>query len=170
MKIALSLGGNLGNPKESFWEAVSKLKESGLSNINTSSIYTTKPIGCAPGTPDFLNAVITGSWTGTPSSLFNQCKLIEVSLGRPSDHPRWSSRTIDLDIIFYGQEIMTTPDLTIPHKEAYNRLFVLIPLAEIAGDWLFPGKQVTVSQVLKQFEKDKEYSEIYQHKAPFFSE
>lgn len=159
-KIVLSLGGNQGDVVETFHQAVDWLKDGGLNEINISSFYRTPPIGCKPGTPDFINGAVSGIWPSTLHELFHLCKNLEEKAGRHRNHLPYASRTLDLDIIFFGDLVYMSSELTIPHPEALNRLFVLIPLAEVAGDWIFPGKSIKVKKVLKPFEKQPGYMEI----------
>ena len=147
VRIALSLGGNLGDVAASFDVAVDTLGQSGLCEICRSSLYVTRPVDCVPGTPDFLNAALTGYWEGTPEELLYLCKKLEEESGRPLKHARNASRTLDLDIILFGDRIVETPALTIPHPELKNRLFVLDPLVEIAPEWRCPGTDFTLSEL-----------------------
>jgi 2-amino-4-hydroxy-6-hydroxymethyldihydropteridine diphosphokinase len=148
-KVILSLGGNQGDIKKNFEQAVVSLENGGLRSIVQSPLYCTAPVGCAEGTPDFINGALSGIWEGSLDSLFNLCKDIEVKAGRPLNHQRYASRTLDLDIIFFGDLIYSDKKLTIPHREALNRFFVLIPMADIAGAWLFPGQNgLTVKGIL----------------------
>ncbi len=158
--IALSLGGNLGDVSATFKSAAADLAQAGVTDIKLSSFYRTAPVGCVPGTPDFINAALTGNWTGSVEELHELCRSLEVKNGRPRDHEAYASRTLDVDIVFFGSEKINTADLTIPHKEASNRLFVLVPLADIAGDWTFPGTDSSVNDVLKPFKKTDEFKEL----------
>lgn len=158
--IALSLGGNLGDVSATFRSAANDLALAGVTDIKLSSFFRTAPVGCAPGTPDFINAALTGNWSGSVEELHELCRLLEVKNGRPRDHESYVSRTLDIDIVFFGSEIINTPDLTIPHKEASNRLFVLVPLAEVAGDWFFPGTGSTVNDVLDPFRNSDEFKAL----------
>ncbi len=151
IRIALSLGGNLGDVASAFDSAIIALAEEGLCDIRRSSIYKTAPVDCAPGTPDFLNMAIAGDWYGTPEELFELCKELEVRAGRPAKHARNASRTLDLDIILFGDLILDMPHLKIPHIELKNRLFVLEPLTEIAPNWKYPGTDTTLKMLLEHF-------------------
>ncbi len=137
--VALSLGGNLGDVEASFRRALTKLAERGFSLEKASSLYRTAPVGCEEGAPDFWNAAATGRWKGSPQELLAVCKELEREAGRPGEHPRWHSRTLDIDIVLFGDLELSSPSLRIPHPEARLRGFVLEPLAEIAGSWAFPG-------------------------------
>lgn len=159
-EVALSLGGNTGNVPMSFRKALNKLQNGGLCEVRISSLYRTAPVGCAKGTPDFINAVVTGKWNSSLDSLHNLCLKIEVEEGRPTDHVKYASRTLDLDIVFFGDMVYSDSKITVPHREAKKRLFVLIPLAEIAGGRIFPGETVTVAEILKKHSATAEYENI----------
>ena len=93
----------------------------------------------APGTPAFLNGALSGLWSGTAEELLLLCQKIEAENGRPPDHAHYVSRTLDLDIILFGRQIIREPALTIPHPLAVHRSFVMTPLREIEpemADWL----------------------------------
>ncbi len=147
-KIAVALGGNLGNSKEIFSTAINMLAENGVKNIRLSSLARSKPENCPAGSPDFTNAALTGQWAASPQKLLELCRQIEIAAGRPENHGFNTPRTLDLDIILFGNEIINTEVLQIPHPRASKRLFVLKPLAEIAPDWIFPDSGKTVEQVL----------------------
>jgi 2-amino-4-hydroxy-6-hydroxymethyldihydropteridine diphosphokinase len=164
--VALSLGGNTGDVPSAFRRALKKLQDGGLCEIRISSLYRTAPVGCEKGTPDFINAAVTGKWNGSPDSLHNLCLKIEVEEGRAADHVKYASRTLDLDIIFFGDMVHADSKITIPHREAKKRLFVLIPLAEIAGNRIFPGEKYTVAKLLKKQEATAEYGSIMRTRFP----
>jgi 2-amino-4-hydroxy-6-hydroxymethyldihydropteridine diphosphokinase len=103
---------------------------------------------------------MTGIWGESLHELFETCKSIEVKAGRPEGHPRYASRPLDIDIIFFGNLVYHDKILTIPHREASERLFVLIPLADVASDWIFPGKDITVAQMLNARKNSPEYEKI----------
>jgi len=156
-KVALALGGNIGNVKDTFNKAIAKLANGGVCDIRKSSLITTAPVDCIPGTKEFTNAAITGVWNGSLVELFQLCQEIEEKLGRSNNHLRGESRTIDIDIILFGNLIHKDNQLEIPHKEAKNRYFVLFPLSEIAGDWTFPKNGVSVRELMNDLmgSKDK---------------
>ncbi len=141
---ALSLGGNQGDVPLTFRRAVKSLADAGLRNVDVSSLYRTAPVGCVPGTPDFVNAALAGQWPGRLEQLLCLCKELEVAAGRPADHAPCGNRTLDLDIVFFGDLIQRDRRLAIPHPEAARRLFVLVPLAEIIPEYQFPDLGRTV--------------------------
>lgn len=139
-KIALALGGNIGSTEELFQQAVSLLTRNGVENIRLSPIIVTQPVDCPPGTPLFKNAALTATWNGSPQELLQLCQSIEIALGRPKEHGRNQSRTVDIDIITFDKQEINSPDLIIPHPRAAQRRFVLEPLAAIAPEWLIGKK------------------------------
>jgi len=149
IKTALALGGNLGDVAGAFRTAAQKLEAAGMINIKLSSFYRTAPVGCAPGTPDFLNAALTGDWTGSAEELLAVCRQIERESGRAAIHGINTPRTLDLDIILFGDRIINSDTLHIPHPRAPQRFFVIAPLAEIAPEMIFPDLKEKVSDIFK---------------------
>ncbi len=143
LTVAIGLGANLGNPAQAISEAVNRLREKGLRHIKTSSLYRTIPIDCKPGTPDFINAALTGIWPGPPPALLETCQEIEQEMGRPAEHAKDEARIIDLDLLIIKHCEINQAALKIPHPRLLQRLFVLIPLAEIAGEWMLNIDQTT---------------------------
>ena len=135
MQVYLGLGSNLGD-RQATMEKALKLLNDTLQIELVSSIYETEPVGYVEQ-PLFLNAVCRGQTELGPLQLLSLVKGIEASLGRVSSFPN-APRVIDLDIIFFGDMTMQTPELTIPHPRLEERAFVLIPLLEIAPDLCHP--------------------------------
>ena len=153
----IGLGSNLDNPKQQVIEALNALdKIPNTALLKHSSLYRSDPVG-PPGQPDYINAVAALSTHLEPERLLDELQAIE------QDHQRirkihWGPRTLDLDIILFGSQIIMTDRLTIPHPYAHERSFVLWPLAEIAPEDLqFPnGNTLThllVSNPLGTLEK-----------------
>lgn len=166
VNTALSLGGNQGDVISAFKKAKIALEDAGMTSVRTSSLYKTSPVGCAEGTPDFINAALSGVWHDTLESLFTLTKKLEVLSGRPENHTPNSDRTLDIDIIFFGQFQVISSSLTIPHPETLNRLFVLVPLEEAAGDWIYPGKNITVSKLLDSFRNTEDFELFNKSRLP----
>jgi len=131
--VVIALGSNLDEPHQQLKSAKDFLTTLSISDINSSSIYRSEPVG--PSEQDFLNAVIRIETDLNPSALFKKLKKQEKKQGRPSRYPKWTARTIDLDIIAYDDLVLETDTLIIPHAEYKNRLFVLLPLKEVFPDW-----------------------------------
>jgi len=133
-EIAIALGSNLGNRAENLKKAALLLASGGVDKLRLSAFVETAPVGCAPGTPEFLNAAAVGGWNGTPEALLELCQRIERELGRPAAHGVNTPRPVDLDIVLFGDLEIDSPRLTIPHPRAAQRDFVKIPLASIAPE------------------------------------
>ena len=147
--VAIMLGGNLGDTEKFFDDAVAGLTAGGFRVTGRSAICRSAPVDCVPGTPDFADQALTGSWSGTPEELLALCQNLERAAGRPAKHSSRESRTLDCDIIIFGDVVSDAPFLTLPHPRAKLRRFVLEPLAEIAPDWRFPDSGTTVLQELQ---------------------
>ena len=147
------MGGNIGDPAAAFALAAKKLAAGGMTGIRMSRCFRTEPVDCAPGTPVFQNAALTGEWHGSPEALLKLCQTIEQEAGRPANHGFHTSRPLDLDIILLGERRISTPALTVPHPRAKERRFVLDALAEIAGNWTFPDDGISVKTALERLKK-----------------
>lgn len=148
--IALALGGNDGDVRANFKNAVSALAEAGIRDITMSPVRVTAPVDCPPGSPDFLNAALTGQCGMAPLELLELCQRLERAAGRPAHSPRNSPRPLDIDIILYGDLVCSDERLRVPHPRASGRDFVLGPLAEIAPDLVFPDSGLSVRELLER--------------------
>ncbi len=135
-RCIIAFGGNLGeNIDRTFQAALAELQNHGFRLEKMSSVMTTKPVGCEDGAPDFRNAAAVGFWKNNdPYSLLALCQQLEEKFGRPNDHPGNVSRTLDLDLILFGDCRIADERLILPHPRAKDRDFVLIPLREIAPE------------------------------------
>ena len=147
IKVAIALGSNLGNSSEILRQSLQVLEiKKGIKLLKCSSFYQTAPVG--PPQPDYINACVTLEVELLPLELLDTLLAIEAQFGRVRLE-RWQARTLDLDLLLYGDLIIDTPRLTIPHPRMSDRAFVLVPLAEIAADWLEPITQKTITQLLQ---------------------
>ncbi len=130
MLAYIGLGSNLKDPKEQIKRALSALNDNNeIELMTSSSLYESKPLLDIPG-PNYINAVCKIETKLSALDLLDLCQEIEESQQRVRE-VKWGSRTIDLDILLYGEQVISHKRLTIPHPEAINRAFVLVPLFEI---------------------------------------
>lgn len=133
----IGLGSNLKGPLEQLRQARRSLNELG-SVIGASSPYRTAPVGGPPGQTDYLNAVIAlEPLTDDPQTLLQELLALEARQGR-TRNVRWDARTLDLDLLTYGDRVLNTPTLTLPHPRLLERSFVLAPLCELTPVWRHP--------------------------------
>lgn len=144
----IAVGANLGNRRENIDVAADRLENTaGVRVTRRSSLIENPAVGGPEGSPAFLNGVIEVETTLPPDDLLARLLEIEQSLGRRRQ-TKWEPRTIDLDVILYGDQIVDTPSLKIPHPLMHERRFVLEPLAEIAPDLVHPVLRETISALL----------------------
>jgi 2-amino-4-hydroxy-6-hydroxymethyldihydropteridine diphosphokinase len=156
-RIYLSLGTNLGN-REMNLESVLKELPPDVFVLEKSPIYQTEPWGYLDQ-PDFLNQVILVETTLSPQELLEHIKSIEEKIGRKPSF-RFGPRKVDIDILFYGDRIIQNEVLEIPHPRIKDRAFVLVPLADIDPGLLYPGTDLTITDLLQ--EVDQTGVQLYQ--------
>ena len=150
MRVYIALGSNLGNREEYLRAGVRGLSERQVDITGTASVYSTAPRDVLDQ-PRFLNTAIEADTTLSPQELLAACLDIEKKNNRVRDAATDKGpRTLDIDIIFYGIEIIRTPSLTIPHPRFAVRRFVLAPLAEIAPNFVDPVSGRTIRELLTQ--------------------
>lgn len=133
----LGVGSNMGDRLLHLRRAVDLLRERGVRVLRSSRVYETDPVG-GPEQPPYLNAVLEVESAGTARELLETCLAIEAELGRVRGE-RWGPRTIDLDLLTFGDEEIDEPDLQVPHPRMHERAFVLAPLLELTADPRLPG-------------------------------
>ncbi|MEG3126537.1 2-amino-4-hydroxy-6-hydroxymethyldihydropteridine diphosphokinase [Pantoea cypripedii] len=137
-RVYLALGSNLADPLHQVDAALAALDAiPQTTRVATSSLYRTPPYG-PPDQPDYLNAVVALETGLTAESLLDQTQRIELEHGRVRKAERWGPRTLDLDILLFGDTVINTPRLTVPHYDMHNRAFMLLPLLELAPQLTFP--------------------------------
>lgn len=145
--VVFSIGSNIGDKITNIKAALDGLSATdGLSIDTVSSFYKTPPWG-VEDQDWFVNICASGHTSMQPNPLLSATQSVEKAIGREKTI-RWGPRLIDIDILFYGDEIIDIPDLTIPHKSIAERAFVLVPLQEIAGAMTLNGK--TISELIEQ--------------------
>lgn len=144
---AIALGSNLGDSRTILAQALKQLHgRPGITVVRTSSLYKTDPVG--PPQPDYLNACAILDTCLEPLELLHTLQQVEHSFGRVRDE-RWGPRTLDLDLLLFGDRILTTDELELPHPRMRDRAFVLVPLAEIAGHWIDPVSQRAIADLVQ---------------------
>jgi len=145
--VYIGLGSNMGCKRDNIAQAVALISAiPGVNIKNISSLYETEPWG-KTDQDKFLNQVIEIETSLPPKELLRELQNIEIKMGRQRQE-KWGPRLIDLDILLYGNEVLDDPQLIIPHPHMRERLFVLVPLAEIGADLRFPDNGATVREVL----------------------
>jgi 2-amino-4-hydroxy-6-hydroxymethyldihydropteridine diphosphokinase len=153
MRVAVALGSNLGERLANLRNARKDIAalSGALPPLRSSGIYETEPVGCEKGAAKFLNAAIELGYEGEALDLLDKLAAIEKMLGRPAAHPKNVSRTIDLDLLYFGELEIETADLRLPHPRIAEREFVLRPLADIRPDLVLPNQSEPVSALLRRF-------------------
>ncbi len=151
-RVFLGLGSNIGDKHHNLSLAISELTcTTGITLLKTSSLYKSAPWGYKEQ-DWFLNGVVEISTALSPQELLHAFKDIESRMGREPG-PQWGPRLIDIDILLYNQEIIQTPELTIPHPFVTERLFVLIPLLELDPDLRHPQSNVPLKYSLQKLDQ-----------------
>ncbi len=152
MRAGIALGANLGDRLSCLTTARNRIFA--LPEVEppllSSALYETEPMECEPGAAKFLNAVVEIGYVGSSRKLLEELKKIEADLGRPPQHERNRSRTIDLDLLYHGARILDEAQLQLPHPRLHLRGFVLHPLAEIRPNLVLPEQRKTVREMTEE--------------------
>lgn len=146
IKAYLLLGSNEGNRIDWLNKAMAALEQTVGSIVSKSSLYETAAWG-KEDQPDFLNMALCIETQLSPQQLLQSILQTEIQLGRHRT-VKWGQRTIDIDILFYGNEVIDTPDLKVPHPYIQERRFALVPMNEIAPQFVHPVLQKTIARLL----------------------
>ena len=147
---AIGLGSNLGDSLATLNGAIDRLKiHPQIELLAVSSWYLTAPIG--PPQPDYLNGCATIETSLSALELLSVLQSIEAEFGRVRGEV-WGARTIDLDLLLYGDRVIDLPTLQVPHPHMSDRAFVLVPLAQIAPDWLEPKSGESIATLAAKLE------------------
>ncbi|MBN1898060.1 MAG: 2-amino-4-hydroxy-6-hydroxymethyldihydropteridine diphosphokinase [Spirochaetes bacterium] len=151
--VYLSLGSNIGDREKNIINALRLLKIKGIPITKMSSLYESEPVGIEDQ-PWFYNMVIKISSSLQPDKILKIVKDIEAEIGRMWT-TKWGPRVIDIDILFYEDQIVNMENLVIPHKEFHNRDFVLVPMVEIEPDFIHPVLKKSIEDILESPRKRK---------------
>jgi 2-amino-4-hydroxy-6-hydroxymethyldihydropteridine diphosphokinase len=151
-ECAIALGSNQGDSLSILESSLNVLNQfSGIKLKTTSSWYQTKAVGTKEPQADYLNGCALLSASQTPEELLAILQATELQFGRTSKGDL-QPRTLDLDLLFYGDLVLNTPNLTLPHPRLAERAFVLVPLAEIAADWIEPISGMKIAKLLRNID------------------
>jgi 2-amino-4-hydroxy-6-hydroxymethyldihydropteridine diphosphokinase len=153
VRVAISLGSNLGDRRAHLASGVQDLEKL-LSNLKASDVIETEPQDVPEPQPPYLNMAVVGETSLDPEALIAELLRIEKRAGRERRSPK-AARTLDLDVILYGDQVITTRAVIVPHPRFRGRRFVLAPLAEIAPEWIDPVTGRTVGELLDEVEQEK---------------
>jgi 2-amino-4-hydroxy-6-hydroxymethyldihydropteridine diphosphokinase len=160
MIVYIGLGGNIGDPLENIKKAVRLIEEKGLAKcVKLSSMYKTEPVGYKDQ-PWFINAAAMVESDKTPEEFLAGTREIERGLGRAEKKVKDGPRPVDVDIIFWGSEIIDTDELKVPHPRMHQRGFVLYPLNEIAGNVVHPVLKKTVAELLDELDDNEKVEKV----------
>jgi 2-amino-4-hydroxy-6-hydroxymethyldihydropteridine diphosphokinase len=137
--VVLALGSNLGNRLANLQGGVDALcAQPGLDHVAVSPVYETAPVG-GPVQPDYLNAVLVAATSLSARAILDRGRAAEASADRVREQ-RWGPRTLDVDVIVYGNQASADPELTLPHPRAHERAFVLAPWHDVEPGAVIPGR------------------------------
>lgn len=148
--VYLLLGSNLGNRQLFLQKAIQYIENEIAPVVKTSSVYETQSWGKADA-PDYLNQVVLVQTNISPQTILKKILDIEISLGRKREE-KWGSRTIDIDILFYGHNSINEPGLQVPHPELHKRRFTLEPLSEIAPHFVHTNYKKSILEMKNELQ------------------
>ena len=158
-QVFLSIGGNLGNKRANFDKVYTHIQNELGCIILRSSVYETPPWGF-DSEDSFWNQVLCIETLLNPSEILEKIKNIDAAFGRKRISEGYSSREMDVDILYFEDKIIETENLTIPHPLLHKRLFVVVPLAEIVPDWVHPVLKLTSVEMLNNCEDKSEIKKV----------
>ncbi len=155
-RCGLSLGSNIGDRLrllQTAAQAIDLLADFSQPSLK-SAVYETEPIGCAPGTAPFLNAVVEIGYFGEPEPLLDRLRAVESALGRPAGREKNTPRPMDIDLLYADDLVIRSERLELPHPRLAERRFVLAPLADIRPGLRLPGHDRSVRDLLAALPPD----------------
>jgi len=160
-EVFLGLGSNVGDRERNIVEAVARLERRGFQVARRSALYLTEPVALLPQ-GWFVNAVVSGTTSLSPEQLLREGLEVERELGRVRDRHH-GPRTMDVDLLVFGDTILDTPDLVLPHPRLHERRFVLVPLHDVAPGLRHPVLEKTVAELLRDC---PDTSAVNRHRPP----
>lgn len=154
-RTLVSLGSNLGDPEAALDTAVEGLRRLASGGLRLSARHATKPVGGPAGQRAFLNAAAVFECELSPQELLAALQAIEQSLDRER-HERWAARTLDVDLLLYGEAVINEPGLRLPHPRMTFRPFVMAPAVEVAAAWRHPEGGQTLADLLDQLRSGRD--------------
>ena len=153
-RAGIALGSNLGDRPANLQAARDCLREIAIPGepFLEAANYQTEPLLCPPGSPDFYNSVVELAFEGDAFGLLELTQAIEKKLGRIGTPERNTPRIIDVDLLYFGREIIDTEALVLPHPRICERRFVLQPLAEIRPELVLPGQTRSIAEMLERLQ------------------
>jgi 2-amino-4-hydroxy-6-hydroxymethyldihydropteridine diphosphokinase len=157
LRVLLALGSNLDDSTALIEHAMERLQKFSAHPLHRSSLWQTTPVDCPLGSPPFINAAVAFEPEAdeTPESLLAKLQALEKEFGRRPKEILNEPRPLDLDLVAFGSEVRSTPQLTLPHPRAHLRRFVLEPLNEIAPNLVLPGQTKPVRKLLAELRTDE---------------
>ena len=149
MLVHFGLGSNLGDRHALLQNARTALAKQ-LVEFRESPIYESTPL-LGMDQPSYLNQVVCGTTTLEPLALLRLCQTLEEQAGRVRAE-NWGARTLDIDVLSYGEQVLSLPELTVPHPELPNRAFVLLPFKHLTPDWVHPGTGQMLDELWAQWQ------------------
>lgn len=153
-RVGIALGSNLGDRLAHLHAACDALREVATPGepFLQATVYQTEPLQCPPGSPSFYNTVVEIGFDGDPLTLLELTQAIEKRLGRTAGSERNAPRVIDVDLLYFGDCILDTGALVLPHPRIGERRFVLQPLAGIRPDLVLPGHPFEIARLLENLD------------------
>lgn len=149
-QVLVGIGSNRGPSEAIVRTALAELRAMARGAFRASSLWRTSPVGCPPNAGDFVNAAAAFvTFAPTPEAMLAACKALEWRHGRGPAPVRNAPRELDIDLLLFGQCVMRSEGLTLPHPRALGRRFVMTPAAEAAPDWAWPGAGSTIAELAR---------------------
>ena len=165
LHVVIGLGANLGDPPAAFAAALTGLAGVG-EVVSVSRLWRTRPVG--PDQPDYCNGAALLCWPGDPRALLGTCREIEASAGRNrSTETPWGPRVLDLDLLMAQDLVWRGPELVLPHPRFHQRVFALVPAAELVPDWLHPVVGRTIGELADEAQRADPEALISSEPFPF---